>query len=260
VVTQKEHLHDLTALLLLQEMLQHKVPVEGIQAAQSLALMSVSCMATNGAPPSTWAKPTVEVNMAAMDGKVTGMPEVFITAGQILHELDGTSVLSSKGSINSASSAFVEMNIHHGKTSSVLLWTSAENLNTISPAHTTLEDIIILAPHQAAAERGLHTKVLIDLHSWSLTASSTMHNATDPDGSFFSWTSSLTSAMQYMLKTKQPLQPATPAAKNHHGLLYANPLAINKLPHIKYEWTIGKWLKFSYTVYYVKQFYVLCQQ
>ncbi|KAI0251595.1 hypothetical protein BJV78DRAFT_1374885 [Lactifluus subvellereus] len=60
--------------------------------------------------------------------------------------------------------------------------------------------------------------------------------------------------MRYMLKTKNPSRPAT---KNHHGLLYADPLAIDERPHIKYDWTIGKRLKFSCTVYYTKQFDVL---
>jgi hypothetical protein len=45
-----------------------------------------------------------------------------------------------------------------------------------------------------------------------------------------------------------------PLTKNHHSLLYANPMTINERPHIKYDWTIGKRLKFSCTVYYVKQF------
>jgi hypothetical protein len=45
--------------------------------------------------------------------------------------------------------------------------------------------------------------------------------------------------------------------KNHHGLLYANPMMIDERPHIKYDWMIGKRLKFSCTVYYAKQFDVL---
>ena len=43
--------------------------------------------------------------------------------------------------------------------------------------------------------------------------------------------------------------------KNHHGLLLANDATfIDERPHIKYDWTIGKRLKFSCTVYYAKQF------
>jgi 1-phosphatidylinositol-3-phosphate 5-kinase len=46
-------------------------------------------------------------------------------------------------------------------------------------------------------------------------------------------------------------------SKNHHGLLTAanaDAFAIDERPHIKYDWTIGKRLKFSCTVYYAKQF------
>lgn len=58
--------------------------------------------------------------------------------------------------------------------------------------------------------------------------------------------------MRYILKADLPSQPATPPTKNHHGLLYADPMTINERPHIKYDWTIGKRLKFSCTVYYAK--------
>ena len=73
------------------------------------------------------------------------------------------------------------------------------------------------------------------------------------DSYILSWTSSLRNVMPYMLKTDLPSQPATPPTKNHHGLLYADPMTIYEHPHIKYNWTIGKRLKFSYTVYYAKQ-------
>jgi 1-phosphatidylinositol-3-phosphate 5-kinase len=257
VVTRKDHPRDPTALSSLREVLRHKVPVEGAMAAQPSAFTSVSRMAINGAPPCAWAKPAVEVNMAAVDGRVTGMPEAVITAGRILHELDGASVPSSKGSIDSSSSAFVETNVHRGKTSSVLPRTSAESLGTNSHAHATPEGVLVPTPHWAAADRGAsHTELLVDPRSRSSTAS-TMLDSTDTgthDGSLFSWTSSLTNAMRYVLKSEHLTRPPTPAAKNHHGLLYADPLAIDERPHIRYDWTIGKRLKFSCTVYYAKQF------
>jgi 1-phosphatidylinositol-3-phosphate 5-kinase len=250
VITRKDHPRDPTALSSLRDVLRHKVPMEGAQAAQSSAFTSVSRMA-NGAPPCAWAKPAVEVNMAPVDGKVTGMPEAVITAGRILHELDGASVPSSKGSVDSSSSAFVETNVHRGKTSSVLPRTSAESLGTNNNAHATLEGVLVPSPHWAP-----HSELLRDPRSRSSTANTTL-DSTDTgthDGSLFSWTSSLTNAMRYVLKSENPTRPPTPAAKNHHGLLYADPLAIDERPHIRYDWTIGKRLKFSCTVYYAKQF------
>jgi 1-phosphatidylinositol-3-phosphate 5-kinase len=55
-----------------------------------------------------------------IDGQVTGMPEAVVAAHRILHELDGVSVLLSKGGTDSAASGFIETNVHRGKTSSVL--------------------------------------------------------------------------------------------------------------------------------------------
>jgi 1-phosphatidylinositol-3-phosphate 5-kinase len=212
-------------------------------------------MANSAAPPSAWAKPAVEVNMAAVDGRVTGMPEAVITAGRILHELDGASVLS-KGSTDSATSAFVETNVHRGKTSSVL---SLESNGTNGTAGPPREEISApsLTAHRVAAEYA-YLGVRAGSRSRSSTVSTTQDTseseAAAQEESIFSWTSSLTNAMRYMLKADQPSRPAMPTLKNHHGLLYADPLTIDERPHIKYDWTIGKRLKFSCTVYYAKQF------
>jgi 1-phosphatidylinositol-3-phosphate 5-kinase len=273
VVTRKEHPRDPTALLSLRDVLRHKVPVDGPQSSQSSSI-TVSRMGNNSSPPSAWAKPAVEVNMAAVDGQVTGMPEAVVTAGRILHELDGASVLSSKGSTDSAASGFVETNVHRGKTSSILSRVSLESLDTIgsAPRHAVLGDrdkYVPVPPTQRAAppERERANKpggLLVDPRSRSSTMSTTQGSidrdreseaATNAsDSIMLSWTNSLTNAMRYMLKADLPSQPATPPAKNHHGLLYADPMTIDERPHIKYDWTIGKRLKFSCTVYYAKQF------
>ncbi|KAG6810670.1 hypothetical protein H0H92_010818 [Tricholoma furcatifolium] len=50
---------------------------------------------------------------------------------------------------------------------------------------------------------------------------------------------------------------ASPFAKAHHGLLSLDAAGIDERPHIKYDWTIGKRLKFSCTVYYARQFDLL---
>jgi 1-phosphatidylinositol-3-phosphate 5-kinase len=258
VVSRKEHPRDPTALLSLREVLRHKVPVEGPQGSQSSAITSVSRMVNNAAPPSAWAKPAVEVNMAAVDGHVTGMPEAVVTAGRILHELDGASVLS-RGSIDSTTSAFVETNIHRGKMSSLLPRASTESDGSTTSLHSPLGDIAVPKAQRATAERAL-AGLPVGSRSRSSTVSTT-HDATGQqeaaavgDGSMLSWTNSLTSAMRYMLKGDVPSQPATPAANHHHGLLYADPLTIDERPHIRYDWTIGRRLKFSCTVYYARQF------
>ncbi|KAH9172442.1 hypothetical protein EDB89DRAFT_2095957 [Lactarius sanguifluus] len=242
VVTRKEHPRDPTALLSLRDVLRHKVPADGGAGTTSSVFPSVSRMVNNGAPPLAWAKPAVEVNVAAVDGQVTGMPEAVVTAGRILHELDAASVASSKTN----NSAFVETNVHRGKTSSVL----GDITGMVGPAH---QDIHSPTPLRATTG-GVHA--LVDSRSRTSTASTTQDatEASAHDNPAFSWTSSLTNAMRYMLKAEFPVQPSSPVAKNHHGLLSTDPLTIDERPHIKYDWTIGKRLKFSCTVYYAKQF------
>lgn len=257
VVSRKEHPRDPTALLSLREVLRHKVPVESSPGAQSSSITSVSRMATNGVPPSAWAKPAVEVSMAAVDGHVTGMPEAVVTAGRILHELDGSFSPSSKGSTDSGTSGFVETNVHRGKASSILSRVSLESLGAIDHPHDVLGDKPIPPTQRAAAERA-NAGVFVNSRSRSSTVSTTQESiepeSAANDSIVLSWTSSLTNAMRYMLKADLHSPPATPPAKNHHGLLYADPLSIDERPHIKYDWTIGKRLKFSCTVYYAKQF------
>jgi 1-phosphatidylinositol-3-phosphate 5-kinase len=75
--------------------------------------------------------------------------------------------------------------------------------------------------------------------------------------------SGINSAMRYVLNTDgtAPSRSAstsvpTPKQQQCHALL-ADVASIDERPHIKYDWTIGKRLKFSCTVYYAKQFDVL---
>ncbi|PPQ69941.1 hypothetical protein CVT24_003691 [Panaeolus cyanescens] len=74
----------------------------------------------------------------------------------------------------------------------------------------------------------------------------------------------LQSAMRYVMNSEPvsriitpPPPPPTSSKKvhphHHHGLL-ADISIIDDRPHIKYDWTVGKRLKFSCTVYYAKQF------
>jgi hypothetical protein len=60
------------------------------QSAQSssITVSLLTRIAHHAAAPSAWVKPAVEVDMAVVDGKVTGMPEAVVTTGRILHELD----------------------------------------------------------------------------------------------------------------------------------------------------------------------------
>ncbi|KAI0052167.1 hypothetical protein FA95DRAFT_1602122 [Auriscalpium vulgare] len=230
VISRKEHPRDPTSLLSLREVLR-KVPADGSHGLPSSVFTSVSRMVSGGAPPSAWAKPAVEVSRQAADGQVT-LPDTAEAVGKILHEMDAVSLTSSKGTISSTGTGVVETNIHRGKTSSVISRSSTDSNGTVGPDNS--------APSSTPP------------HPDTLVQSPALEQ---PDeNSAFSWTSSLTNAMRYMLKTEQSSHPGSPVPKNHHGLLSADPLTIDARPHIKYDWTIGKRLKFSCTVYYAKQF------
>ncbi|KAI0260351.1 hypothetical protein BC834DRAFT_973492 [Gloeopeniophorella convolvens] len=260
VISRKEHPRDPTSLMSLREVLRHKVPVDnGGGAGAPSVFASVSRIAPGaGAPPSAWAKPAVEVNLAAVDGHVSGMPEAVVTAGRILHELDGASIASSRGSSSdSAASGFVETGVRRGKAASLFSDASGDSNGTVGPPHASADDARSPGARRAALAEGEASEAARDARSRTSTASTMQGtDASEPanESSFFAWTSSLTNAMRYMLKAEFPLRPASPAPKNHHGLLSADPLAIDERPHIKYDWTIGRRLKFSCTVYYAKQF------
>ena len=77
----------------------------------------------------------------------------------------------------------------------------------------------------------------------------------------FSSLSGLTTAMRSVLSNSdaipRPQSAASTSSTKHHGLLSADIAPIDERPHIKYDWTVGKRLKFSCTAYYAKQFDIL---
>ncbi|KAF9445443.1 hypothetical protein P691DRAFT_710328 [Macrolepiota fuliginosa MF-IS2] len=71
--------------------------------------------------------------------------------------------------------------------------------------------------------------------------------------------SSLNMAMRFVLNQPESRPasahpPPVPKKQPHHNLLLVDANNIDERPHIKYDWTIGKRLKFSCTVYYARQF------
>ena len=66
--------------------------------------------------------------------------------------------------------------------------------------------------------------------------------------------SGINSAVRYITNTEVPLGTPPSSANTKHALLLADVSTIDERPHIKFDWTIGKRMKFSCTVYYAKQF------
>lgn len=65
----------------------------------------------------------------------------------------------------------------------------------------------------------------------------------------------ITSAVRFVTESSLgTVSPSPSNVKHHHALLLADISNIDERPHINYDWTVGKRLKFSVTVYYAKQF------
>ncbi|KAJ7760904.1 hypothetical protein DFH07DRAFT_740406 [Mycena maculata] len=258
VISRKEHPRDVTSLLSLREVLRQKSPIDSMNVSVltggggggSSRFGSLGSAATKGssasaAPPSAWAKPDVQITRHAAGGEVSGA-ESAESAGKMLHEIDAAG--SREGELSRPSSAlsgsflasaiFADAHIKRGKASSVL---SSESDDTIGGKN----------------DESAHTAPLVDepeiRHGKDATTASDMPTPT-PSSFTNTLTSGLSSAMRYMLSNGDVPRPSM-FSKNHHGLLVpADTFAIDERPHIKYDWTIGKRLKFSCTVYYAKQF------
>lgn len=65
-------------------------------------------------------------------------------------------------------------------------------------------------------------------------------------------------AMRYVFSSETSSQLSSPPSNvKHHDLLRSDTNTIDERPHIKYDWTMGKRVKFSCTVYFAKQFEML---
>jgi 1-phosphatidylinositol-3-phosphate 5-kinase len=225
VISRKEHPRDHASLLSLRDVLRNKVPVEGPNSLSSrFASVEVSrSHSVSGVlPPSAWAKPAVEISKHAAGGEVSGLPETE-SADKPFQEMEAASIESSQvdslASSDISTSQFGEAHIRRGKASSLL---SGDSGLTVGPEDGCTTEPPALPPK--------------DTETSSLPAETS---------SFF--TSSLTNAVRYMLSSSE----TSSISKNklHGGSGY-----IDDRPHIKYDWMIGKRLKFSCTVYYAKQF------
>ncbi|KII84857.1 hypothetical protein PLICRDRAFT_167256 [Plicaturopsis crispa FD-325 SS-3] len=245
-ISRKEHPRDPTSLLSIREVLRHKNAEGTIGLGLAPSRFGSAARTASGATPrSAWAKPAVEVSMEAADGVVvSGLPETVASAGKRLLEMGAASAdtpprpepsMSDYGS----QSAFGDAHIRSGKASSII---SVDSDMTIGP-----DSDLVASP----------TQLPPPVPSKSGTPQSAEENSTpsrDASPSTFaaSLTNSLTTAMRFMMSSPDIPRPMTP--NTHHGLLSIDALGLDERPHIKYDWTLGKRLKFSCTAYYAKQF------
>ncbi|KAJ6632234.1 hypothetical protein B0H10DRAFT_2206622 [Mycena sp. CBHHK59/15] len=253
VISRKEHPRDATSLLSLREVLRQKSPIDGssvLPGSRFGSLGSAATKASSAAPPSAWSKPDVQITKHAAGGEVSGMPDSAESAGKILHGIDSISAESSRpGSAMSgsflSSAIFADMHIKRGKASSIMSASSHATVGKGEEEEFAEPPIVLTAEPESNVRYGKHA-----------TSASEAPSAATPTPSSFTntFTSGITSAMRYMLSNGEIPQPSL-FSKNHHGLLApADAFVIDERPHIKYDWTTGKRLKFSCMVYYAKQF------
>ena len=250
VISRKEHPRDPTSLLKLglPDVLRSKMASDTGTPGQSkfatIGPINGKGLAL-GAPPSAYAKPEVQISKEEADGLLSAA--TIDRADKMLLELEneGTKTVRAASSTDSylGSSGFVETNIRRGKASSIM---SAESDVTISASRDSVN------PPTPPPKDGHSTTQTQSTRDSSSERKDGEGPVTPPVTGASGFATALSSALRYMLKTDET-PPAVP--KHYHGLLSATMSpAIDEKPHIKYEWTIGKRLKFSCTVYYAKQF------
>lgn len=257
VISRKEHPKDTASILKLgiTEVLRQKTLSDPGGSSTPSKLNNSGASGMIGIGPSAWAKPDVQISKQAADGQLSASSKE--AADKILQELEAASELpprsvrSSWSDHTPASSGIVETNIRRGKTSSIM--TNDSDKTTVGEHTLNGNYPEPPAPPPKDSPRPKPTPTPSTSSSRVQTEPPTP--VTDDQLSLASaFTNTLSSALRFVMKGGV----ATPEpSKHHHSLLLAGLPAIDERPHIKYDWTIGKRLKISCTVYYAKQFDVL---
>jgi 1-phosphatidylinositol-3-phosphate 5-kinase len=236
VVSRKEHPRDHASLHSLRELLRNKTPVEGSNGLSSRIGGTDTSKSRNvSGPPSAWVGP-------AVGGEVSGLPGAD-SASKFVQDIEAASIESSQVSSVSGSeeskSQIVEAHIRRGQASSLL---SEDSGSTVGPKNGGIAEPPAPPPKD------------VEYSSPPSEPSSPPAETS----SFFA--NSLTNAVRYILRTGETTQPVSPSFTTQHSPQLADSFRIDDRPHIKYDWMIGKRLKFSCTVYYAKQFDSLRRQ
>ncbi|EKM74879.1 hypothetical protein AGABI1DRAFT_80588 [Agaricus bisporus var. burnettii JB137-S8] len=276
VISRKEHPREYpSSLLSIREVLRHKSP-----ALADYPGLGGSGSGVGGAstPPLTqpattvYAKPDVKVSRQAVGGEVTAASAAAAAAlaaekkmGKKKNESSG----ASEKQVSSLSGKLQPGNAAYHAAKAIEATTTSGGRGTRDPSMattTTMSDWTQTrgSPPTSESQMKLPT---------TPTSSSIIHQPTPSTSSITdAIANSLNMAMRFMSihSSSDPLpssssthplpQPPPPVPKKqhqHHNLLLVDLNQIDERPHIKYDWTIGKRLKFSCTVYYAKQFELL---
>jgi 1-phosphatidylinositol-3-phosphate 5-kinase len=253
VISRKEHPKDTASILLgISEVLRQKTLPDPTGILTPSKVANGAGLGSKGLGPSAWAKPDVRISKQAADGQLSSVSKEG--ADKILQELEAVSEplprsVRSSFSENShlSSSGFIETNIRRGKASSIL--SKDSDATTIGELSLNSEHGEPPVPPPKDPREPADSRQPSASHTEASTEPLTP--PADQSSLTATFTNTLSSALRYMLKSGGQLPVPL---KHHHGLLLAGSPAIDDRPHIKYDWTIGKRLKFSCTVYYAKQF------
>ncbi|KAH9915577.1 uncharacterized protein BXZ73DRAFT_92596 [Epithele typhae] len=247
VISRKEHPRDPVSLASLRDVLRQKAG--SLDSGSPSMLLTPAGLAgarlagTETPRGSVRAKAAVEISTAAAGGHVSGMPEPAEAAGKILHDLEAVAKANSSRSSLPSVGAF-EAHIHRPKASSILGSDGSTVQENVSRSTTPPPPV---PPKEGGA----------DVESSSTHGSTESQPPPTPvktTSMFSTGFSSLSSAVGYVLKRGDGVRPGV--GPQHHALLSVATDAptVDERPHIKYDWTIGKRLRFSCTVYYARQF------
>ncbi|KIK63065.1 hypothetical protein GYMLUDRAFT_41376 [Collybiopsis luxurians FD-317 M1] len=257
VISRKEHPRDPTSLLSIREVLRHKSPDSNILSGSRFASLgsSTSKLLNGGGgrpsmlaavPPSAWAKPDVQVSKHEAEGEVaSGLTEGSGSIHQMLTGLEAVEAGDTESRPGSSLAGSYP-------------WSTSE-VSTIkrNRAPSAMTDATLGQDDAASiADSGVNSKGSPPLAATPVNPAHVDTSVINAKTSLSSLTSGITNAMRLVLPTSSIPRPLSAGSNRHHGLLSAeaNLIAIDERPHIKYDWTIGKRLKFSCTVYYAKQF------
>jgi len=223
-----------------------------------------------GLKPSTKAKADVALSMQAAGGQLDTTP-VEDPGTLLLHELEHSSVVQSAS--KPASLRSVEFNTDTSTGSPTTMRkpsTSGVSANSNDSTSTIVKDDLVngkpvdLPPPLPPKDGPFEKKKSSVLTAPGVQVASGKGDLPEPppaipSGFTATIANGISSAMRFVLRDEHAssTNQETPISNVKHHALLADINTFDDRPHIKYDWTIGKRLKFSCTVYYAKQFDIL---
>jgi 1-phosphatidylinositol-3-phosphate 5-kinase len=252
VITRKEHPRDVSSLLGLRDIIRHKDSSDNPRSGSVMS--SVSKLVSSKTPPSAWTKPNVEVSLQAADGRVTATSTDEALSDQVIRALS----LPTPTTEHESEDATVA-------TSSILSSLSSQG-STIVPEPSTIKTTQATQPDDTRSKSmpELPTETADNSDTSGFKQASLPPESPHASAATGSISIALANAMRFILNSGPDDQPKAAKERGRLDLLASDPdsvyNSIDERPHIKYDWTMGKRLKFNCTAYFAKEFEFLRQR